>query len=77
MKICNRGLSRIGLRVDGRLFQLLVSDDGKGLPVDFAPDKSRSLGMTIISSLARQLNADVSFVDNKPGGQCLISFARG
>ena len=47
--------------------ELLVHDDGVGfVPVDQEKRKSKSLGMTIIKTLARQLKAELS-IDSEPG----------
>lgn len=41
---------------------LRVSDDGVGLPVDLAQVSSQSLGLRLVSDLARQLNSTVDVV---------------
>lgn len=46
---------------------LIISDDGKGLPEDFNPKKSGSLGLTLIHMLAEQLKAEYSFISDKKG----------
>lgn len=38
-----------------------VRDDGVGLPVDFAPEKSKGLGMRIVMALAHSLDAQLAF----------------
>lgn len=62
--------------VDG-LWRLSVTDSGKGLPADFVPQKSRSLGMKIIASLTRQLKGELEFIDNRPGLACRLIFSAG
>lgn len=68
------GIIQVLLHSEKRFIQLLVTDEGTGLPDGFLPNKTRSLGMTIISSLARQLKADVTFTNMNPGLQCVVSF---
>jgi two-component sensor histidine kinase len=38
---------------------LSVTDEGRGLPAGFAPEKSKGLGMRIVIALAAQLNAEL------------------
>lgn len=44
---------------DDGLWELVVKDNGVGLPEDFNPESSRSLGMSIIASLAKQLGGEI------------------
>lgn len=53
---------------------LTVEDRGQGMPPGFDYRKSKSLGMKIIASLGRQLNAQVAFSDNQPGVKCVVRF---
>jgi two-component sensor histidine kinase len=48
-------------RTDDHDYQLSVSDDGHGLPDDFAPDTTRGLGMKVVRMVARQLGGTLSF----------------
>ena len=52
---------------------LRVSDSGKGLPKDFDPEKTNSLGMTLITSLAAQLDGEIS-ITNKVGTEIRLTF---
>jgi two-component sensor histidine kinase len=54
---------------------LRVSDAGMGLPKGFEQRKHRSLGMRIITSLASQIGATVTFSNLRPGAECKVSFA--
>lgn len=49
-------------------FVLGVEDNGIGLPADFKPGDTNSLGMTIIQSLAEQLDAQWKFGRGTPSG---------
>ncbi|WP_459745910.1 sensor histidine kinase [Pseudomonas sp. 3A(2025)] len=53
---------------------LTVADQGQGMPPGFDYRKSKSLGMKIIASLGRQLQAQVTFSDNQPGVKCVVRF---
>jgi PAS domain S-box-containing protein len=44
----------------GRL-ELVVVDDGKGLPSGFDPDKTSSLGLRLVKILSRQINGTMEF----------------
>jgi len=39
---------------------LTVSDNGVGLPPEFQIDRSRTLGLQVVSTLIRQLSAELS-----------------
>jgi two-component sensor histidine kinase len=54
---------------------LTVADNGNGFPSGFEPRKSRSLGMKIIASLCRQLDAELAVLDNQPGVICIAKFS--
>ncbi len=50
------GTIQVGLQVrDGGMLHLCVSDSGAGLPPDFDDRRSRSLGLQLVASLAKQL----------------------
>ncbi len=59
---------------DGQLW-LEVVDRGRGLPAGFDPTAARptSLGMRMVSSLARQLGGTLTFENAGPGTQ--VTFA--
>ncbi|MDX1637579.1 MAG: histidine kinase dimerization/phosphoacceptor domain -containing protein [Balneolaceae bacterium] len=42
-----------------------VRDNGSGFPEEFADDSSESLGMSIINTLSKQLNADIRIFNNR------------
>lgn len=47
---------------------LIVSDNGKGLPVDFNRDQTDTLGMFIVRSLVEQLNGSINIGSSSPQG---------
>jgi two-component sensor histidine kinase len=56
------GEIRIGLRrQDGNAVRLQVSDTGPGLPVGFRSKVRESLGLSLVSDLARQLRGALEF----------------
>jgi two-component sensor histidine kinase len=55
-----KGQVSIELRQSDQLGYLLtVADDGIGLPADFDPSRSRSLGMNLIKGLSKQLDGSL------------------
>jgi len=56
----NSGKISISLKKEGDVIQLVISDNGIGLPDNFEEMKVKSLGMTLIYTLASQLNADMN-----------------
>jgi two-component sensor histidine kinase len=53
-------------------YELRFSDRGKGLPADFDPAKSNSLGFKVILGTARQLGGSVEIVRLEKGTEFLI-----
>lgn len=49
-------------------FQLTVADDGAGMPADDAPTKAHSLGMQLVRTLTKQLQATLSATRSFPTG---------
>lgn len=65
---------KLGIRVykpNGKL-RIEVTDDGKGM--ERSPE-STSFGLRLVSSLARQLQAEIDWLDNAPGTKVRIEFA--
>jgi two-component sensor histidine kinase len=52
--------------------RLEVSDTGVGLPADFDPARSRSLGMRLVASLARQLGGRLEWQNAQPGTRFVL-----
>ena len=67
----------IGLRLAGKgaSITLSVSDNGVGLPKDFDLQKTHSLGLQLVSDLARQLQGSLS-IGPGPGAAFEVTFAR-
>ncbi|CAO3399055.1 sensor histidine kinase [Azospirillum palustre] len=63
----------VGLRRDGETVQMIVGDRGVGLPPDFDWRRSRSLGMRLIHTLSKQLDAILSIENTDPGVRFTIS----
>jgi two-component sensor histidine kinase len=47
-------------------WQLVVSDEGRGLPADFDVDGSTGFGMQVVKAFVRRINATMSF-SSRPG----------
>ncbi len=63
----------VNMHREDKLIQLEISDNGVGLPEDFSISGSRTLGMTLVETLAQQLNGEVNFF-NDNGATFQISF---
>lgn len=59
----NEERTRLHLTMRSRNGQgiIIVQDDGKGLPPDFAPEKSRSLGLRVALQFTEQLGGKLTF----------------
>jgi two-component sensor histidine kinase len=72
-----QGTIRVELaRTDGGLLRLVVADDGVGLPDGFAVQEARSLGLRLIGTLARQLDATLT-VNRGKGASFELTFPAG
>ncbi len=72
-----RGTIRVELaRTDGGRLRLVVADDGVGVPDGFALEDARSLGLRLIGTLARQLDA-VLTVNRGRGTSFALTFPVG
>jgi two-component sensor histidine kinase len=56
-------------RVEEASYELMIADDGVGLPASYDPSRSRSLGMTLIHGFSRQLGAELAITS--PPGMCI------
>ena len=65
------GLVRVLLRRAGVNVELIVRDEGVGLPEGFAADKAESLGMVLVHALAEQLGGTIEFRSNMGTEACL------
>ncbi|MFA6978891.1 MAG: PAS domain S-box protein [Ignavibacteriaceae bacterium] len=55
--------------------QLTVSDNGLGLPVDLETKEAKSLGLTLVHILAKQLNGNVEVI-SKDGATFIVTFLK-
>jgi two-component sensor histidine kinase len=55
------GLVTVTFETSGTSFALIVTDNGPGLPPEFSPAGSRTLGMALVSSLCDQLGATLTW----------------
>ncbi len=62
----SEGIIRITFNKTGDKLKLSIGDNGIGLPENYREIKSKSLGMTLINTLAKQLEAEM-FIDTREG----------
>jgi two-component sensor histidine kinase len=60
-------------RADENNFIVSVRDEGAGMPDDIDPRDRKGLGMRIISSFTRQLNATIEIKRRNPGAEFIVS----
>jgi two-component sensor histidine kinase len=61
--------------VEGAQREMVVTDDGAGLPEDFGQKKKGSLGLELIHGLSRQIHGEARFAKGEGGGtRATISF---
>jgi len=70
------GKIHVGFRTVGDHHRLSVSDEGDGLPEDFAPSSKKSLGMRAIEALARQLDGRLTIEPSAVGATFVVEFPR-
>jgi PAS domain S-box-containing protein len=58
------GKVTVRLEQQAELAELRVSDDGCGLPADFSSERSDSLGLRLVTNLARQLDGELTQTSN-------------
>jgi two-component sensor histidine kinase len=54
-------------------FSVSVRADGATLPPDFQPEKTKGLGMRIVTSLTEQLNGTLTFATHNPGAEFVLT----
>ncbi len=71
-----KGQIDVSYEVGAKAHALIVGDEGSGLPADFDPSaSSKSLGMRVVTSLARQLGGELTAGHRADGGSCFkVSF---
>jgi two-component sensor histidine kinase len=60
------------VRKDEHTAELSVRDEGAGLPADFDPMTSKSLGMTIIAAFTQQLDGKLAIMSRDPGTEFTV-----
>lgn len=61
------GVVRVSILQTTPALRLVVSDEGRGLPPNFAASDAKSLGMRLIGSLTRQLDGQAEWQNQNPG----------
>ncbi len=69
-----RGVIRITLRRKANSIILTVSDDGVGLPDGLDHQATKSLGVRLVRTLARQLRGEISYRNAEPGTEACLTF---
>ena len=67
-----RGELRVELRPNGNVVQLIVADDGIGIPSHVQWDRSKTLGLQLVHSLTQQIKGQIE-LDTKNGSCFIVS----
>jgi two-component sensor histidine kinase len=67
------GIVRVELTHVGKTYSLIVSDNGQGLPVDFNPQRSGTMGLNLIRGLSKQLDGRLK-ISGLGGVQIALEF---
>ncbi|MBF0558761.1 MAG: PAS domain S-box protein [Nitrospirae bacterium] len=59
-----KGEISVELRQNGGIFNLLVRDDGVGLPEGFVPENTASLGLQLVHTLTEQIGGRISITSD-------------
>jgi PAS domain S-box-containing protein len=70
-----QGEINISVKMQEEKVEIKIGDNGKGLPQDFDFEKSESLGLQLVYTLADQLDASIE-VNSKNGTNYLITFIK-
>jgi two-component sensor histidine kinase len=72
-----RGIINISIRRKEGLenhLELIVSDNGGGMPNNFDPVSSSTLGITIVESLSEQLDGKFTYESSSQGTRMIVNF---
>ncbi len=69
------GTIRVHFTRDGEVYTLKVSDDGVGMPSDFNPESTQTLGLELVHVLAGQLGGDLKLHSHE-GVQAILTFRK-
>ncbi|MEL7004211.1 MAG: sensor histidine kinase, partial [Bacteroidota bacterium] len=64
---CDSGVFKVQLTTESKCYQLVIGDNGQGLPDDFNEGSVNGFGVQLITALAHDLNAKFDVVSAKSG----------
>jgi PAS domain S-box-containing protein len=67
------GAMAVSLAASGDAYQLVLRDDGVGLPQELDPSNPRALGLRLVNALVRQLNGQMT-INRSSGAEYQIRF---
>lgn len=70
------GIIQINLTQEDNEVNLLIKDNGRGLPQDFKPHEINTTGILLIKTLSRQLNAQFNYMSTEKGTTFMLQFTR-
>lgn len=66
------GIITVSIERSGEMFSVALCDNGRGLPVSFSLDRPSGFGLSLVRSLAEQLDARLIHSRGEGGGACFI-----
>jgi two-component sensor histidine kinase len=61
------------MKMENDIYNLIVEDNGVGMPADFDIDKNLSLGIELVKNLTNQIKGNLD-IKSQNGTSCTVTF---
>ena len=72
----DKGIINTHLKQESDVVTITIKDNGVGLPENFDPESTKTLGMQLIKTLSQQLFGSYKFDSNKNGATFRLTFSK-